>query len=300
MEYKEFCKMMEQKLPEYLPQGLPALIRPGTEGGEDYLEVRAPGSDFSTKIWLEALYTMFQCGISENEILMRSAEQAALVLRSKEDWTLDWQQAKKKILPAAVAYRSDALQDVPHRRIEDIAVVVKMEIMDGSAAATVTEKLMAHWGVTKDDLFDTAAKNGMFQYPLEVKTLGGAIEQLMEDTGRRPDIDIITGDEPGVYIAGAPNRFGAGVIAYRDFWEKCRNTVKSDFWLLPASIYEWLIIKDDGIRGGRELQGILKCCNQAALEPREFLGDKVYHYSLTGEILESSENWMRRKANAKL
>ena len=120
---KEFCKMMEQKLPEYLPKGLPALIRPGTEGGEDYLEVRAPGSDFSTKIWLAALYTMFQCGISENEILMRSADQAALVLRSKEDWILDWQQAKKKILPAAVAYRSDALQDVPHRRIEDIAVV---------------------------------------------------------------------------------------------------------------------------------------------------------------------------------
>lgn len=85
--------------------------------------------------------------------------------------------------------------------------------------------------------------------------------------------------EPGLYILTNQSRLnGAGVLAQDNVLERIGNLLGSDFYVLPSSIHEVLIVPDNGAVNLKELEAVVKEVNATEVAPEDLLSDKVQHY----------------------
>ena len=62
---------------------------------------------------------------------------------------------------------------------------------------------------------------------------------------------------------------GASVIAYQDFMDKAAERAGGDFYIIPSSIHELLIIPDDHTKDFKVLEDMVREVNATELEPEE-------------------------------
>ena len=64
---------------------------------------------------------------------------------------------------------------------------------------------------------------------------------------------------------------GAAVMRYPDFREKVRGMIRGDFYILPSSIHEVILVPE-------RMQEMVKEINQTGVAPEEVLSDSVYYF----------------------
>ena len=90
-----------------------------------------------------------------------------------------------------------------------------------------------------------------------------------------------------MFVATVPDKIhGAGVIAYPNFMEDAAQKMGGDFFVLPSSIHEVLLVKDNGQMTAKELENMVKEVNATQVEPADQLTDHVYHYDQTDRVFE--------------
>ena len=100
-----------------------------------------------------------------------------------------------------------------------------------------------------------------------------------------------------MFVATVPDKIhGAGVIAYQDFMDQAAERAGGDFFILPSSIHELLIIPDNGNMGFEQLQDMVREVNETQVAPEEKLTDSVYHYDTKDKIFELGEKFAERQA----
>lgn len=73
--------------------------------------------------------------------------------------------------------------------------------------------------------------------------------------------------------------FGAVSIAIPGEPERIADYLRSDYYVLPSSIHECLILPDDGFYKTEFLNELVRSVNTTQVDPAEVLSDHVYHYS---------------------
>jgi len=54
-------------------------------------------------------------------------------------------------------------------------------------------------------------------------------------------------EDEQIFVASVPDKVhGAGVLAYKDFMDQAAERAGGDFYILPSSIHEILIVPDNG------------------------------------------------------
>ncbi len=69
-----------------------------------------------------------------------------------------------------------------------------------------------------------------------------------------------------------------------------------DFFILPSSIHEVLIVPDNGEMGLKDLEAMVKEVNATQVAPADKLTDSVYHYDSKDKIFELGEKFVQRQA----
>ncbi len=78
---------------------------------------------------------------------------------------------------------------------------------------------------------------------------------------------------------------GSICILYPDVLKEFAGCIGSDFYILPSSVHEVLLLPAAGDHSRDELAGMVQTVNQGQLSGAEILSDHVYYYSRkTGEI----------------
>lgn len=88
---------------------------------------------------------------------------------------------------------------------------------------------------------------------------------------------------------------GASVIQYPGFMEQAAEKIGGDFFVLPSSIHEVLLIPDDGSADYHELAAMVQTINETQVAPAERLSDNVYHYDKEDKVFELAEKTAGRK-----
>lgn len=82
--------------------------------------------------------------------------------------------------------------------------------------------------------------------------------------------------EKTMYVATVPDKnSGAGVIAYQDFMDQAAERVGGDFFVLPSSINEILLVPDNGDMTADALRDMVKDVNAKEVSPEKRLSDNV-------------------------
>ena len=211
----------------------------------------------------------------------------------------DYDFIKDKLVLEAVNNEKNAslLEKVPHKDMEDIAIVYRVllgQMDDGIASVVVTNEMLEKMDITKEQLHQDALISSPEIRPVEVNTLFGTIAELIPDAGFMIQAD---GPEDRILVGTvADKHHGAGVIAYEGFLDEQAKKMGEDFYIIPCSIHEVLLVPESMAHDIDSLKEMISNVNSCELAPEDILSDNLYHYDSKEKVFELAENFKERIA----
>jgi hypothetical protein len=266
----------------------------------DALNVTPKGSSIGVNANLDEIFHAIERGRDYNEVLSGVTESLKGSLEHMpklqvSDLT-NYAEMKNKLAMEVVSAERNAkmLQNVPHEQMEDIAVVYRLVLNSSKGASNtvlVTNDLMDKFGITHEQLHDDAMKNAPLIRPAEIKGMEETLNEMQGGPALEPDPDEI------LFVAGVPDQsHGAAVIAYPNFFEDAAEKLGGDYFIIPSSIHEVLLVKDTGEMNSRDLAAMIKEVNATEVAPEDVLTDHAYHYDSKEHIFESADKFEERQA----
>lgn len=188
----------------------------------------------------------------------------------------------------------EKLAQIPHKTIEDIAVVYRIDVSDArhhNASVLVTNQMMEHFGITPEQLHQDAVASQMANRPPTLKNMS---EMMAEMSGGMMDMP-----ESPMWVAtveGGVN--GAAAVQVPEFMDQAAEKLGGNFFVLPSSIHECLFIKDDGEFQRPLLEEMVQSVNATEVSAADFLSDSVYHYDSEARVFEKATTFESRVAEA--
>ena len=139
----------------------------------------------------------------------------------------------------------------------------------GKATILVRKSHCKSWGVEEEEVIRCARENT--QKILPVKFLG--IGTMLETYGYHQEATI-----PMYILTNEENYFGASAMIFDSVLEKIGKALKDDFWILPSSIHECIIIPAGCAMPPDEMTDLVKEVNQKEVSVEEYLSDQIYYY----------------------
>ena len=275
----------------------------------DAMTITPEGSNIGVNLNLANFYQSDNDGVEYSDIITKAAavvEKAFGQVPTIDVAALtDYEQMKEKLVMQVVASdtNADVLATAPHVYMEDMSVVYRLILDegptsdDGRATVLVTNNLLDQFGITAEQLHADAMQNAPELKPAVIQ---GMTEIMVEMMGKEqammmgiPEMD--PADEM-MFVASTPDKIqGAGVIAYQDFMDQAAEKLGGDFFILPSSIHEILLVKDDGQTNADTLRDMVQEVNATQVSPEEKLTDNVYHYDSQDHVFELAEKFEARQ-----
>ena len=254
----------------------------------DGLTIMREEENISPTIYLEPFYERYLYGadidsLAEDILALYSSRSCAgkIDVRQFEDY--------KKLAPGIrlrlVNYEMnrDMLKDVPHRRFLDLAGILYYDVRDplfSNASVLIQNSFTEVWGVSPDELFETAERNMLLFEPAEIWPMGRMLSELrgMPDENTLPEFPLYV-------LTNKSRMFGAACMMYPGVFRQAAPVIKGDFFVLPSSIHEVLLLSPENVFDGEGLRRVVREINEDQVEPYEVLSNNVYYYdSEKGEI----------------
>ncbi len=144
-------------------------------------------------------------------------------------------------------------------------------------SVAVTNSNLESWGMTKRALKKLAWANTMRDQP--------AIFQPLDEILINEETQPLNSDKKLFLLSNAVKNLGAVCIFYPDFLKRVGEKINSDFYLLPSSIHECLILKKEADLKVSSLREMVRTINRTELQEQDILTDSVYLYSREEEKL---------------
>ena len=160
------------------------------------------------------------------------------------------------------------------------AYYICFEMPDGRfASVAVNDRIMEDWGVTEDQLWDTAFANTQKIFPADVGRIHDVMAELAGAAMETPD------EESGmVIVTNGKKWYGAGAVFYDTVLTHLTDILGEKIFLLPSSVHEFIALTDDGKTDPAILAEMVRNINREMVSEKEYLSDSVYHYEKDGEI----------------
>ena len=301
MNFDEFLDAAKDRVQEAVPDAEVKIQQVNKLQGESYLgiSVQPEGAAAAATFNVSHAFERYQENESQLEaILGKIADDAkqvssAIPVFSLSDIT-DYSTAKDHLVMQVVPVgpNKDMLENIPHKTVEDIAVVYRVELpdaADSSATTLVTNQLLSEYGVSADQLHADAVAAQIANHPPVLRNMS---EMMAEMSGGLFDMP-----ESPMWVAtvdGGMN--GASVTQLPAFLEEAADRLGGDFFVLPSSVHEVLFIRDDGSFEREDLESMVRGVNATEVSEADFLSDSVYHYDSDDHIFEKATTYERRVA----
>lgn len=254
------------------------------------LRVSKEGQCLVPIVYLEDFYTLYQNGLPMEDVLqeIRFFYDMA-ILHAPTAFSVDkgFDEIREEIIFRLVNYEAnqELLERCPHIRLHDLAVTFRWLVCteEGSISTTMIDNdLMELWGVSREELLLIATENTESWMPASIQSLE---EFLMESGGILHDEKR----ELPVFIATNSMRInGASVILYDGFLHSFAERIQGDFFVLPSSIHEVLLLpvanQDEDCQRG--LRSMVREVNESLVEKEDYLSDQLYVYRWKEKRLE--------------
>ena len=186
-------------------------------------------------------------------------------------------------------YCKDKLVGKPSRNFLDMDVAYSFYRPDSSVGTTwLNNEDMKALGLSEEELFDTALINTMKRYPARIEKLEDIVMEMMNiSNGSAEDFELDPEYRMPIYYLGNTScSNGSAVILYSNILKRIAELFGEDYYILPSSIHEYLIIPESGIEGDISyLLEMVRSVNRSVLTEDMVLSDSVYHYCLKSNNL---------------
>ena len=307
MEYQEFFERIKADLKQALLEKLQN-VEIGERQvdklqGESYhgLEVRPEGSKAAMLLDLRSIYGE---GVDENHYEEALGRVAATVMENMEfphkslmENLTDYGVMKDKLIIQMIGKEGneEMLAKIPYRDFEDLAMVYRF-MLDVEekviSSVLVTDTMMKTYGVTEEQLHEEACRNMVEKDDMVIVSMNDMLEDL---TGIPASESPLNPMPIPLYVAtNQSKQYGASVMEHPDFAETAADKLGGNYFIIPSSVHELLLLPDDGYMELQAIEEMLAEVNATQVKPEQRLSNTVYHYDTETGRMETARGYEKR------
>lgn len=325
MDFEKFVKKVKDGAQAYLGDGVSLSVSTVLKNNGVNLTgiIFMDGdSDVASTIYLDGLYEEYKRGKTMGEIVRqvcRVYEENKPEQNLNMDFFHDYKMVKPRLACRLIncEKNQELLGGHPHREFLDLAIVYCCILMSdnmGCACVLISDMHARYWDVDEETLYRDALENmprilpdelsdmDDFMYDIVRKAVEEKLEltaegeKTQEDEECRAILDGIAEFLAGLPLEKEPERkmyiltnkqhfYGAAVILYPGILESYAGKLGHDFYILPSSVHEVILLADTGVEDREHLYDMVREVNAQNVPEEELLSDNVYYFSLkSGKI----------------
>ena len=313
MNYRQFRRALTEEISRRSGEEIEISFRDMQSNNDIHAEAIMLGSGygkFLPSIDMNILYQEYGKGVSVRhlaKLLIHQYQEVQKKYSIPGDFFASYERVSGRIYCKLVSRAQNAklLAEVPNCSWADLAVIVyyRMEptLFEGGTI-TIQREHLHRWGVDSEELFRNAWENTASAMHPVLRPLSNVLSELEKEEGAvheeesasyKDDAEYGENAEYGeeteseednrrcpLYILTNQDKcYGAISIAIPGEAEMIAENIRSDYYVLPSSIHECLILPDDGSYKTEFLNELVRSVNDTQVDPSEVLSDHVYHYS---------------------
>lgn len=310
MTFSEFIEQVKGQIADYLPEEYAEAditvleTIKNNDQKVNSLCIKRPEDRAVPNIYLNDFYRAHQEGLEMDEIfssISRIYQEGMAESAQWQDFHLGDFESIKDLLYVVVLNQGsnqEYLKDIVHKDIPDTDITAVLRVLcdkeneNGNASFIVQESMLEKWGVAGEDLFDLALKNTERLFPPKLQSVESLLF-LHED-------ENILGEKLEPYeqymFTNDVKVHGAAVMLYPGLLQKIGEATQGNFFILPSSIHETILIRDNGEMSAEEFQHMVMEVNRTHVMPEEVLSDEVYKYDFREQKLVMATDPVQTKA----
>ena len=306
-----FMEELKNRLNEYYKDEYSVSIKIMTKNNDRVrhgLSILKRGSNVSPTIYLDEAYADYIAGykslgeVASEVIAARRKCKEYVDFEAEQYLDYEWVRSRLGIKLIGRSLNHKLLKDIPHVDFSDMAIIFYVEIDDdniGRGAIVVRKEHMDEWSINIKRLYTDAMNNAMQK---EQPVLEDMMTMLMDIYTRRygeegsedfkavlNEIKEGTKERSRMYVLSNQSKNnGASVIAYPGMLHDIGESLGCDFYILPSSIHELIILPViDDTEHGYRLSELVKEVNETKLDPENVLSNHAYRYHRNTNWLEA-------------
>lgn len=297
--FEEVLEAVRNQIPQVLRDEIEVSVREVVKTNDEVLHgisVMLPETNCAPTIYMEDCYKDYEDGMTIDEIaenIMSASIAAYKDAPTIEEFALEYDDIQSKLTIQVVDsdMNKGRLKDLVYQPVGNgfvaIPYIVVREDDHGRMMAAVSKTMAKEMEYDIDKLLETAFANTTER---NEPVLFGMGDMLF--AGDRPEIANPMKDgfevDPnlGMYVlTNTMQQNGASVLFYPDMQKRIGEILGKDYYVLPSSLHEVIIVPEGTGPTLKELQTMVKEANRTVVEPQEVLSDKVLYFDRERERL---------------
>lgn len=311
MNYQEFIKGIKEELQKQVGNELEVVVQKTEKNNGlklDGIVLKREGDITAPVHYLQGYFEEFEKGKSlswcANKILKVEA-----LHQGKAPEVLpilhNWEKASKQVFPMLInrEWNQETIKNMPYREFLDLAVIyyIKLDTADvGEATAKINHGMLKLWGIEEQELYDRAMENLKEKSYPEIKGMLHVLEEMLfeevkkeknqqaglEDMAQNMRKEIEETGGIGFYVLTNRDKIkGASCLLYTELLVRFGEQVGKNFYILPSSIHELLLMPDMENMQVEELRTMVAEVNEKEVAVDEVLSGQVYYFERDDAIL---------------
>ena len=302
MEYMQFKERLKEALQKYfLGSGevYYGKVKKTNDTDKEAVIVRLIGTAVQATIYPEDMFEGYKdTGDFEKCVkeVIRACEEVPFV--DEHHIPKTWESAKGRLHMRVINknWNKQTLKRMPYREYLDLAIMFYVLIKEERglmATLPVSRECMKLWGADVKSLWEAAQKN-LEEEVFQIETMGAVIENMLTEMKDSEDAGMFWNDMEGKEIEGIGKvyvvtntckKYGARAILRKDLLQRLAKEQGGSFYILPCSVHEILVLKENGMVTAESLKNMVYHCS-GTVEPEECLSDSVYYYNKDEDRVE--------------
>lgn len=297
MTKEEFCNQVCHLLMQQLGKKYESFFRIELVGENKLYILSITGNDDTEypEVYLNSYYQQYEHSVAMETIIKEILDlytNSIMPIELEVMHATTWVLAAPRIVCRMINTKihEKEMEEIPHRNWLDLSVIYMVEgDEDPNYPVTmqITNRHMAWWHITEDDLWDAAMKNMPIKYPMQVINMAEAFKEMIAegaDGAYDPEIVSMEIDKLTQYsfyeITNQFEYYGASTILYTNVLSDLADRVEADLLLLPANMHEWIVLPKAGNENYRELSKLINSMQlDLDIEEAEELSKHIYLYN---------------------
>lgn len=282
--YETFCMNMQEEVKKRSKEGSKVRLQTVRKLNGVILQgitITDEHRSIMPTIYLDKFFTMYKKGQSMEEVatlFMEEYEEAEVEAGFDIQFFSDYEKVKPHLYFRLLhcELNKELLEQVPYQKYLDLAIVCYCDIRGGCiphGSILIKKDHLVMWKVSEEQLIKDSMKNMESLYPADLMNMAVLLKELYIDP-----VSLLSLNFPMYVLTNKERLNGAASLLYEGQLEKLAKILGEDYYVLPSSIHEVIIVPKSKVVDEEELSHTVNEINQEHLQREEVLSNHAYYY----------------------
>lgn len=276
-------------------------------------ETKKEGASGRPVVYLDEYFERYQAGEAAVDLVSDMVEKGAHFLEIAEDSGIDmvvymlkdYEKAKEniRIRLCDTELNAEWLRQLVHYEIGDYSMTYLIKVPNTKFNVPIRWEMLEAWRIPAEQLRSDALMIQREKHkPVSASTIAVIEATNLHGIWKAENLlnGAVTckcGNDGTLYVLTNESReYGANILAQKEILEKIGNILGMDYYILPSSIHELMILPVSTYASVDELSEMVRCINRSGtVGTDDLLSDKVQYYDREKMMWENAKRRAERE-----